>query len=85
MTMMDIREPVFGWGERVAAAVDLVNDGSYPGVAAEAVLAEAGSVGEIVNVGHHADANIPVYLVEFLAASGTQVVVGCLEEELVRV
>jgi len=81
---MDIREPVFGWGERVAAAVDLVNDGSYPGLAAETLLAKAGTQGEVVNVGHHGESNSPVYLVEFLRASGAPLVVGCFEEELVR-
>lgn len=76
--MIDLRVPIFQWGQRVRAAVDLVNDGSHPGMPAEAVLAAAGSEGEIVNVGHHADANLPVYLVEF----GGQMVVGCFEEEL---
>lgn len=83
--MIDIREPVFCWGDRVAAAVDLVNDGSYPGISEAALLAAAGCVGEVVNVGHHGDTNTPVYLVEFLVASGGQVVVGCCEDELVRV
>lgn len=76
--MIDLRVPIFQWGQRVRAITDLVNDGSHPGVPADAVLAAAGSEGEIVNVGHHADANIPVYLVEF----GGQMVVGCFEEEL---
>lgn len=82
--MFDLREPIYQWGERVIAAVDLVNDGSYPGVPAEAVLAATGTPGEIVNVGHHSDSNTPVYLVEFLTQAGALVVVGCLEEELVR-
>ncbi|MCJ2185679.1 nitrogen fixation protein NifZ [Novosphingobium beihaiensis] len=82
--MFDLREPVYQWGERVIAAVDLVNDGTYPGVAEEAVLAATGTPGEIVNVGHHSDSNTPVYLVEFLTESNGPVVVGCLEEELVR-
>ncbi|TIX51619.1 nitrogen fixation protein NifZ [Alteraurantiacibacter aquimixticola] len=79
--MIDLREPIYQWGQRVCASVDLVNDGSHPGAELEAVLARAGTEGEIVNVGHHVDANIPVYLVEF--AGG--VVVGCLEDELRQV
>ena len=82
--MFDLREPIYQWGDRVIAAVDLVNDGSYPGIAAEAVLAATGTPGEVVNVGHHTDSNTPVYLVEFLSESGVPLVVGCLEEELVR-
>ena len=79
--MIDLRDPVFQWGQRVRAATDVVNDGSYPGMPAEAVLAPAGSEGEIVNIGHHAGANIPVYLVEF----GGRMVVGCFEEELLAI
>lgn len=79
--MIDLREPIYQWGQRVHAVVDLVNDGSHPGVPAEAVLAAAGTEGEIVNVGHHTDSNTPIYLVEF----GGQTVVGCLEEELAPV
>ena len=33
----------------------------------------------IVQVGTHAEANLPVYLVEF----GERLVVGCLEEEII--
>ncbi len=83
--MMDIREPVFGWGEAVLATLDLVNDGSFPGVAPETVLAAKGTRGEIVNVGHHADSNQPVYLVEFpREGAGGPLVVGCFEDELER-
>lgn len=83
--MMDIREPVFGWGERVLATIDLVNDGSYPGIAPEALLAGKGTCGEIVNVGHHEETNQPVYLVEFVSGeTGRPLVVGCLENELER-
>lgn len=68
----------YQWGQPVSAAVDLVNDGSYPEAAADALLVPAGARGEIVNVGHHVDSDTPVYLVEF--AGGR--VVGCLEHEL---
>ena len=76
--MIDIREPIYQWGQPVKAVIDLVNDGSHPNVAPDGLLAAAGTKGEIVNVGHHGDSNTPVYLVEF----DGQVVVGCLEEEL---
>lgn len=76
--MIDLRQPKYQWGQKVFAEIDLCNDGSYPDHEKEAVLVAADSPGEIVNVGHHQDANIPVYLVEF--ASGH--VIGCLEEEI---
>ncbi|WP_119154744.1 nitrogen fixation protein NifZ [Caldimonas tepidiphila] len=76
--MIDIREPRFRWGQRVAAQIDLANDGSYPEQPADALLAPAGSLGEIVQVGHHAEAGVPVYLVEFEGGR----VIGCLEEEI---
>lgn len=82
---MDLREPKFQWGQRVAATVDLVNDGSYPDVPADALLVSAGGAGEIVQIGQHVDANIPIYLVEFMSAEGKSRVIGCLEEELERV
>lgn len=84
--MMDIREPIFGWGEAVRTTHDLVNDGTYPGVAAQALLAPRGTPGEIVNVGLHEETNQPVYLVEFASAQagGSPLVIGCFEEELER-
>ncbi len=76
--MIDIREPKFRWGQEVRAAVDLYNDGSLPDIAADQLLIAAGGPGEIVQVGHHAEANIPLYMVDFGLC-----VLGCLEEELV--
>lgn len=78
--MIDVREPRYQWGQRVQALCDLVNDGSHPGFAPDAILAGAGTAGEIVNVGHHTDSNTPVYIVEFEGGA----VVGCLEDELGR-
>lgn len=75
--MFEPRLPRYDWGLRVKAAVDLFNDGSYPDQAADALLVAAGSQGEIVQVGSHQEANLPVYLVEFAGR-----VVGCLEEEI---
>jgi nitrogen fixation protein NifZ len=76
--MIEPRLPRFQWGQRVKALVDLRNDGTFPDAAIEALLVGVGDVGEIVQVGTHTEANIPVYLVEF----GERLVVGCLEEEI---
>ncbi|MBU2719937.1 MULTISPECIES: nitrogen fixation protein NifZ [Acidithiobacillus] len=77
--MMDLRPPRFDWGLSVLARDDILNDGTYPGEAEQAVLVPKDSPGEIVRVGHHEESNMPLYLVEF--ANGK--VVGCLEEEIV--
>ncbi len=76
--MIEPRLPKYQWGQRVKALVDLHNDGSFPDALAEALLVGVGGVGEIVNVGRHTEANLPVYLVEF----GEKLVVGCLEDEI---
>jgi nitrogen fixation protein NifZ len=75
--MIDLREPKFQWGQPVVAAVDLYNDGSLPDAPEDVLLVAAGGPGEIVQVGHHSDANVPIYMVDFGVA-----VLGCLEEEL---
>jgi nitrogen fixation protein NifZ len=77
--MIDLREPKYQWGQPVKAAADLYNDGSLPDAPDEDILlVVAGGPGEIVQIGHHEEANVPIYLVDF----GT-VVLGCLEEEIV--
>ncbi len=63
------------------ALIDLRNDGSFPNAPLEGLLVGIGDMGEIVQVGTHTEANMPIYLVEF----GEQLVVGCLEEEIVPV
>lgn len=78
--MFDLREPKYQWGQRVKATADLHNDGTFPD-APEALLVAAGVAGEIVQIGHHTEANVPVYLVEF----GEKLVVGCFENEIVPV
>ena len=79
--MIEPRPPKYQWGQRVRCLVDLVNDGSYPDAAENALLAAAGAVGEIVQVGSHVDSNTPVYIVEF----DEKYVIGCLEEEIAPV
>ncbi|WP_027584119.1 nitrogen fixation protein NifZ [Bradyrhizobium sp. Ai1a-2] len=76
--MIEPRFPKYQWGQRVKAAVDLVNDGSFPDAPADGLLVGAGDIGEIVKVGMQTEANLPIYLVEF----GERLVVGCLEEEI---
>lgn len=79
MTQADL--PQYQWGQRVQAAVDLRNDGSYPDRAPGALLVSRGALGAIVRVGSHEETNTPVYLVEFEAGQ----VVGCREQEITRV
>lgn len=79
--MYDIREPKFQWGQPVVTTIDLVNDGSYPDMPAEALLVASGTKGEVVQTGMHQDSNTPIYMVEFPDGK----VVGCLEEEIAPV
>jgi nitrogen fixation protein NifZ len=76
--MIDPATPTFDWGQPVAPELDLLNDGSYPDLPEGAVLVPAGTRGDIVRVGVHAEVNLPIYLVEF--PNGR--VVGCFEHEL---
>jgi len=76
--MLEPRLPKYQWGQRVKAVTDLMNDGSFPDAPADGRLVRVGDTGEIVQVGRHTDANLPIYLVEF----GEKLVVGCLEEEI---
>ncbi|MDZ5649921.1 nitrogen fixation protein NifZ [Nitrospirillum sp. BR 11828] len=77
--MIEPRQPLYQWGQRMRVVADLVNDGGYPDVPADALLEPAGTVGEIVQVGTHVDSGTPIYLVEF----ADRRVIGCLEEEIV--
>ncbi len=76
--MMEEIKARFEWGQRVQAAADLFNDGSYPEHAADALLVGAGETGEIVQVGRHVDSGAFVYMVEFAFHK----VIGCMEPEL---
>lgn len=71
------RQPLFREGQEVLAATDLYNDGSHPDADDDQLLVAAGGPGEVVQVGHHAEANLPLYMVDFGLC-----VLGCLEEEL---
>ncbi|MEN9891260.1 MAG: putative NifZ protein [Pseudomonadota bacterium] len=75
--MIDRREAKYQWGQEVLAVVDLYNDGSLPDVPEDQLVVVRGGPGEIVQVGHHTEANIPLYMVDFGVC-----VLGCLEEEI---
>ena len=75
---MDASTPRYTWGQRVQAAEDLFNDGTYPEQPLEALLIQRGETGEIVQIGKHTDSGTVVYMVEFARNR----VVGCLEPEL---
>ena len=76
--MMETNRPRYAWGQRVQAATDLYNDGSYPDQDLDALLIRLGEEGEIVQVGQHTDSGTVIYMVEF----ADHRVVGCLEPEL---
>ena len=81
--MFEPREAKYQWGQRVTALIDLVNDGSYPDVPEDALLVARGTPGEIVQIGYHEEANLPVYMVEFATAKADKArVVGVMEEEI---
>jgi nitrogen fixation protein NifZ len=68
----------FEWGQRVKAAIDIADDGTHPAAKPGEPLVCAGTRGEIVRVGRHVEADVPVYLVDF----GGALVVGCLGADL---
>lgn len=76
--MMETKAPRYQWGQRVQAAADLFNDGSYPEHPYDALLVPCGESGEVVQVGQHTDSGTVVYMVEFPLNK----VVGCVEQEL---
>lgn len=76
--MTEPRQALYREGQEVLATVDLYNDGSHPDADADQLLVATGGPGEVVQVGHHAEANVPLYMVDFGLC-----VLGCLEEELV--
>lgn len=82
----------FQMGDMVFATQDLYNEvdeetgeSAIPGIAAEALLAPAGTRGVIVNVGHVQELpDQEIYLVRFeIDAEGTLAEpIGCLSDEL---
>jgi nitrogen fixation protein NifZ len=76
--MQEQRRAKYQWGQRVSLLAAVYNDGTFPGRGEEELLAEVGRIGEIVQVGHHTEADLPIYLVAF----NDDLVIGCFEEEL---
>lgn len=79
--MIEPRQPKYQWGQPVTVLADLYNDGTFPGAQPDEKLVASGERGEIVQVGSHVEANLPVYLVEFTGRR----IIGCLEEEIAPV
>lgn len=70
-------------GQRVAARIDLFNDGSHPSVDNDGLLVAAGTRGEVMRVGFIEEAATVLYIIEFKA--DPRQVVGVLEHELAPV
>lgn len=71
-------------GDLVYAATDICNDGGIPDLAADALIARAGTRGVVVNVGHlEEDPERELFLVRF---EGDDLILGpptgCWAEEL---
>ncbi|MHB1022662.1 MAG: nitrogen fixation protein NifZ [Acidobacteriaceae bacterium] len=75
---METNNPRFEWGQRVQAAKNLFNDGSYPERPTNALLVREGEAGEVVQVGMHIESRTVVYKVEF----ALNLIIGCFELEL---
>ncbi len=71
-------------GDQVYAAVQISNDGGIPGIAEDAVLAEPGTRGVLINTGHlEQDPNSLLFLVRFEDQDGNLgIPVGCQADEL---
>ena len=76
--MMKTDDLSFRPGQRVRAAQNLFNDGTYSDQLANALLVKRGEAGDVVAVACNADSGAIVYLVEFAFNQ----IVGCLEWEL---
>jgi len=77
---METNNPRFECGQRVRAAQNLFNDGSYSEQTANAMLVRRGEAGDIVFVTRRADTGTVVYLVEFALNQ----IIGCLDSELMQ-
>lgn len=71
-------------GDIVYAAVKIQNDGGIPNIPEDAVLAEVGTRGVLINTGHlEHNPDAVLFLVRFEDAEGNLgVPVGCQAEEL---
>jgi nitrogen fixation protein NifZ len=71
-------------GDVVYAAAELFNDGFVPDLPADALIAQAGTRGVVINTGHlEEDPEQTIYLVRFEGGDLTLgPPIGCLPEEL---
>ena len=71
-------------GDIVYASQTLYNDGTVPGYPEDGIIAEAGTRGALVNIGHPEEApNETIYLVRFETGDGSLgQPIGCLPEEI---
>ncbi|MGO9438531.1 MAG: nitrogen fixation protein NifZ [Terracidiphilus sp.] len=76
--MMKTDDLSFRPGQRVRAAQNLFNDGTYSEQMPNALLVKRGEAGDVVGVARNEDTGATVYLVEFAFDQ----IVGCLEWEL---
>lgn len=74
-------------GDTVVAKVRIVNDGTVPGAAEQAVFAEVGTLGVMVNIGYFEDnPSQELFLISFQTARGEQgPLVTCLAHEFAPV
>lgn len=82
--MLKSEIPLLQPGDMVLAAARIENDGGIPEIPENAVLAEPGTRGVLLNVGHvEEDPDIEILLVRFEGADGNMgPPVGCHPEEL---
>jgi nitrogen fixation protein NifZ len=73
--------PRYDYGDEVRVTRNVRNDGTFPGQPYGALLVRRGSTGHVVNVGTFLQDQI-IYSVHFLDLGR---MVGCREEELIRV
>ncbi len=73
--------PRYDYGDEVRVTRNVRNDGTFPGQPSGALLVRRGSTGHVVNVGTFLQDQI-IYTVHFLDLGR---MVGCREEELIRV
>lgn len=67
----------YQWGNRVVAATDIINDGSYPNKAEGEVIVAKDEAGVVRQIGQDEEKITYLYIVEF----GDRLV-GCFEDEL---
>lgn len=73
--------PEFEFGDEVRIIRNVRNDGTYPGMSIGEPLVRRGSTGFVMNVGTFLQDQL-IYTVNFLALNK---IVGCREEELIRI